>query len=330
MLLRGLRFSHLSNDCFRTNAFLVIQKRLVNIAGHLDVDIFKHEGIDRVNVDGQVLTVYEYRPVANAPHKLVVKYGNLFFTVGRTSPAANGAETPSHNPSAPQSEAIEDLVQQLQAAQLRMDALSRVTSDVSAKSIEKLKAIFKSVIERERTESALRLQRLEETLLESLKTLQNTSQQAPTAAATPAPPLPSRSPQPTAQAPAPPRQEDWYIAPEQRLVYESIFDQHDTPRAGVLSGGQVKDILSRSKLPNETLAQIWNLASLNKEGALNKAEFCIAMYATTKAVQGGPLPQVAPHSLVASAGYMPGEEIHDEPDDEPAQRKPKKKKKEAK
>lgn len=314
---------------FHSNLFLLLYRSLVNITGHLDVDIFKHEGIDRVNIDGQMLTVYEYRPVATAPHKLVVKYGNLFFTVGKPSPIANGAENPSHSRSSSQSEAIDDLARQLQAAQLRIAALSQGTSQVSADAVENLKAIIKNAIERERQETTLRLQRLEDSLLASLQTLQSTSQQAPTAAANAAPPLPSRSPVPTAQTPPPQRQEDWYIAPEQRLVYESIFDQHDQQHRGSLSGVQVKDILSRSKLTNETLAQIWNMSSLNKEAALNKAEFCIAMYATTKAVQGSPLPQVAPHSLVASAGYMPGEEIHDEPEDEPdtRDRKPKKKKK---
>ena len=317
------------------------------------MEIFKHEGIDRVNLDGQMLTVYEYRPVPSMPHKLVVKYGNLFFTVGKSAEKANGVDNVGHSRSGSTSSTVEDLTQQLQAAQLRIDALSQNSSQMSTEKLAEIKAMVHQSIEMERVEMNTRLSRLEDILMQSLSTLQSTPHVAkspssaaivganpshPGASSSP-PPIPSRSP-PPAQTSAPPAQSspsgaqsspsnDWYIAPEQRLVYESIFDQTDTERKGALSGAQVRDVLSRSKLPNQVLAQIWHLASLNKEAHLNKAEFCIAMFATTKAVHGSPLPNVAPPSLVASAGYMPQEEIYEEDDvvDETSERKVKKKKK---
>lgn len=275
-----------------------------------------------------MLTVYEYRPTPSAPHLLVVKYGNLFFTVGATPPASNGVDTAAHSRTASQSSTVDELARQLQSAQLRIDELSQGGSPVSNESLAKLQALVKNAIEKERQEYALRLQRLEESLLENIRSLQSSSQRVATAPAAAVAQAPSRSPPPSRQTP-PPTVDNWSIATEQRLVYEGIFDQNDTERKGVLSGSQVSEILSRSKLPKNVLAQIWSLASLNRGYALNKAEFCIAMFITTRAVSGVPLPEAAPHALVYSSGYTLDEEIHDESSDEdepPVERKVQRKK----
>lgn len=273
------------------------------------MEIFKHEGIDRVNLDGQMFTVYEYRPVASAPHKLVVKYGNLFFTVGKSSAASPGA---SNGASGSESSTIADLTQQLLDAQIRIDAISNGTHNDSGEKAKQLAERVKMIIEREREISTQRLAALEQLLMETISSTlgsssspshSNVNSQPSSKSTTPAPENQKQTPKST-PVPVPPQIDDWSLAPEQRLVFEALFDQTDTNKSGKLSGPQVKEILSRSQLPNPTLAQIWALASINKDIFLNKAEFCIAMYITSKVVHQTPIPSSTPPALIATSGFQ--------------------------
>lgn len=40
----------------------------------------------------------------------------------------------------------------------------------------------------------------------------------------------------------------------------------------------LRNVLAQSQLPNVTLAEIWNLSDVNKDGRLSVEEFCIAMH----------------------------------------------------
>ncbi|KAL0578244.1 hypothetical protein V5O48_003739 [Marasmius crinis-equi] len=50
------------------------------------------------------------------------------------------------------------------------------------------------------------------------------------------------------------------------------------PVNGLLSADQARDLFVKSKLPNDTLLQIWNLADTQSRGALDATDFALGMY----------------------------------------------------
>ncbi|KAI9492390.1 hypothetical protein BDB00DRAFT_828801 [Zychaea mexicana] len=92
------------------------------------------------------------------------------------------------------------------------------------------------------------------------------------------------------------------ISPAEREKYLGIFRAHQ-PVQGVLDAEKVKNIFDKSKLPNEYLAQIWNLADLRKAGNLNQTEFVIAMHYIAKLMDRSitTLPAQLPAQIYGSA-----------------------------
>lgn len=71
---------------------------------------------------------------------------------------------------------------------------------------------------------------------------------------------------------------DWAIPHSEKLKYCQQFNQLDKQRNGALNGIHARNVLAQSQLPNVTLAEIWNLSDVNKDGRLSVEEFCIAMH----------------------------------------------------
>jgi epidermal growth factor receptor substrate 15 len=90
------------------------------------------------------------------------------------------------------------------------------------------------------------------------------------------------------------------ITPADKGKFDQFFNSIDTQRRGVLTGDQAVTFFSDSRLPEETLAQIWDLADINSEGQLNKDEFAVAMYLIRqqRAPNPAPLPAFLPPGLV--------------------------------
>uniref|UniRef100_A0A914WF97 Epidermal growth factor receptor substrate 15-like 1 n=1 Tax=Plectus sambesii TaxID=2011161 RepID=A0A914WF97_9BILA len=63
-----------------------------------------------------------------------------------------------------------------------------------------------------------------------------------------------------------------------KMKYESLFTDADTDRDGLVSGGDVKDILLASGVAQNYLAHIWALVDINKTGKLNCEQFALAMH----------------------------------------------------
>lgn len=92
---------------------------------------------------------------------------------------------------------------------------------------------------------------------------------------------------------------DWLIAPQDKVHYDSIFNTVDTAKAGMISGDQAVAFFMNAHLPEETLAQIWDLADIDADGQLTKDEFAVAMYLVRQQRSGkGPLPQALPLPLI--------------------------------
>ncbi|KAJ3572813.1 hypothetical protein NP233_g2832 [Leucocoprinus birnbaumii] len=67
------------------------------------------------------------------------------------------------------------------------------------------------------------------------------------------------------------------LSPQDKIRFQDIFNRSG-PTNGLLSGDKARDIFLKSKLGNDQLMQIWNLADTRDRGAMDVADFTIAMY----------------------------------------------------
>ena len=99
-----------------------------------------------------------------------------------------------------------------------------------------------------------------------------------------------------------PAGDQWLITPQDKNQFDSIFATIDPQNRGYITGDQAVGFFSNSRLPEEALAQIWDLADINSEGQLNRDEFAVAMYLIrqqrTKTSGREVLPQQLPPNLI--------------------------------
>lgn len=92
---------------------------------------------------------------------------------------------------------------------------------------------------------------------------------------------------------------DWLITPQEKAHFDTIFETVDTAKAGVITGDQAVAFFMKAQLPEEVLAQIWDLADIDADGQLTREEFAVAMYLVRIQRSGKePLPQVLPPALI--------------------------------
>ena len=75
-----------------------------------------------------------------------------------------------------------------------------------------------------------------------------------------APPLPARAPAvpPFPLAPqATGQQVPWDVTPQEKATFDQFFDTLDTQKRGFIEGDVAVPFMLQSKLPGDTLAQIW-------------------------------------------------------------------------
>ena len=103
-------------------------------------------------------------------------------------------------------------------------------------------------------------------------------------------------PPPSAQTTGTP----WLITPQDKAKFDQFFATIDPQGRGVITGEQAVRFFSDSRLPEETLAAIWDLADINSEGQLNRDQFAVAMYLIRqqRAPNPSPLPAFLPPALV--------------------------------
>lgn len=71
---------------------------------------------------------------------------------------------------------------------------------------------------------------------------------------------------------------DWAITPGDKQKFDGIYSTLDKTNKGFITGDEAVPFFSESKLPEEALAQIWDLADINSAGVLSRDEFAVAMY----------------------------------------------------
>lgn len=72
--------------------------------------------------------------------------------------------------------------------------------------------------------------------------------------------------------------DDWVISTQDKAQFDQIYATVDTSHRGFITGDQAVSFFSNARLPEEALAQIWDLADINSTGQLSREEFAVAMY----------------------------------------------------
>ncbi|KAJ0304260.1 hypothetical protein COL516b_006151 [Colletotrichum fioriniae] len=71
---------------------------------------------------------------------------------------------------------------------------------------------------------------------------------------------------------------DWLVTPDDKQRFDVLYNDLDKTQKGFITGEEAVPFLSQSNLPEDALAQIWDLADINSEGRLNRDTFAVAMY----------------------------------------------------
>lgn len=98
---------------------------------------------------------------------------------------------------------------------------------------------------------------------------------------------------------------DWTISPQERQRYDGIFAALDKKKTGLIGADAVVPFLTTSRLPEATLAQVWDLADFHNRGEFGRAEFAIAMHLVQQNIGGRELPQQLPESLLREVQSQP-------------------------
>ena len=96
--------------------------------------------------------------------------------------------------------------------------------------------------------------------------------------------------------------DQWAVGSQEKAQFDQIFAKVDSQNLGYITGEQAVGFFSNSRLPEDVLAQIWDLADINSEGQLNRDEFAVAMYLIkqqrSKRDGRDVLPQSLPSNLI--------------------------------
>lgn len=94
--------------------------------------------------------------------------------------------------------------------------------------------------------------------------------------------------------------DEWTVSSAMAQQYESIFNSLDKSKTGKLNPDQVASFLMTSKLGQQDLATVWDLADIQNTGVFSKLEFSIALFLVNKKLAGSTLPNVVPDQLIKS------------------------------
>lgn len=92
-------------------------------------------------------------------------------------------------------------------------------------------------------------------------------------------------------------QPEWFISQQDRAKFDNIFASLDKAQTGVIGADEVVPFLTTSNLPEDTLAQVWDLADIRNTGRFGRNEFAIAMYLVQQRLAGKALPTTLPAAL---------------------------------
>ncbi|KAG6812761.1 hypothetical protein H0H92_000676 [Tricholoma furcatifolium] len=97
------------------------------------------------------------------------------------------------------------------------------------------------------------------------------------------------------------------LTAQEKVKFVNLFNKSGPDANGLLSGNKARDVFVKSKLSNDLLLQIWNLADTQDRGALDATDFTIGMY-FIQALMSGQLtfvPTSLPPGFYQQAGGSP-------------------------
>ena len=94
-----------------------------------------------------------------------------------------------------------------------------------------------------------------------------------------------------------------FITAQDQAKFEQLF-KSATSGEQALSGDKAKDLLLRSKLEGNSLAQVWTLSDTTKSGQLLFPEFALAMYLCNLKLTGKDLPASLPEKIANEVSSM--------------------------
>ncbi|WWC58122.1 uncharacterized protein I303_100657 [Kwoniella dejecticola CBS 10117] len=95
-----------------------------------------------------------------------------------------------------------------------------------------------------------------------------------------------------------PASQAWDVTPQAKATSDQFFSQLDSHNRGVIEGDVAVPFMLQSQLDENTLASIWDLADIRKEGKLTRDEFAVAMHLINGKLAGQDVPSSLPNSLV--------------------------------
>lgn len=93
---------------------------------------------------------------------------------------------------------------------------------------------------------------------------------------------------------------EWDVKPHEKANYDTLFNDIDKSGKGYATGEEAVTFFLQSKLPQDDLAQIWDICTAwdNYSGELRKDWFAVAMHLIKAKLGGKDLPKVIPPSLI--------------------------------
>ncbi|KAH7889962.1 hypothetical protein F5I97DRAFT_615298 [Phlebopus sp. FC_14] len=121
-----------------------------------------------------------------------------------------------------------------------------------------------------------------------------------------APALPSRRPGPAGHVPTGPPfpsvssqiSGHWDVSPAEKASADRLFDTLDPHKRGFIEGDVAVPFMLRSKLSEDVLAHVWDLADINNDGRLTRDGFAVVMHLIQGKLSGKEIPATLPPTLV--------------------------------
>ncbi|KAF7800250.1 hypothetical protein EIP86_011497 [Pleurotus ostreatoroseus] len=98
--------------------------------------------------------------------------------------------------------------------------------------------------------------------------------------------------------PPSPSQMQWDVTAAEKASSDQYFNNLDTQKRGYIEGDVAVPFMVQSKLSDDVLAQIWDLADLNNDGRLTRDGFAVAMHLIQHKLSGKDLPSTLPLTLI--------------------------------
>ncbi|CEP63454.1 Ede1p LALA0_S08e02850g [Lachancea lanzarotensis] len=93
---------------------------------------------------------------------------------------------------------------------------------------------------------------------------------------------------------------DWTLSSDKKQQFDVIFDSLDKNKVGTLGSHVLVPFFLSSRLSQDILATVWDLADIHNNAEFSKLEFAIAMFLIQKKKSGVSLPDVVPDQLLQS------------------------------